>query len=321
MKKDHLRRLCFQAFHHPTAPWAKAINAVIAVLILISVASIPLFLIPEFNDIEPQLHMFEWITVIIFTIEFGLRTWSAPKPLRYIFSWSGIIDIAATLPFYLDIFGLLGGQAHFFLALRFLRILKLGRIYYVERLSTGQVAETSHGNFTPMSDEHIEAVVYKHPIIFVLMLVPPLVFTSLGLILLVALGSSPFGVALALTFFAFAFVYSLKAWLDFHYDVIYITSHRIIIQNRQLFGYQINDMAYSAITNIRPDNTGMLRYLLGFGNVYIETNASGENSHFEHVSSPHQVVQRISANRQKALQRGDLGRIKAATQAEQDAQA
>lgn len=303
MNKEAFRQRCFEAFHHPVSGWAKGLNALIAALILFSVASLPLYLIPEFAGLAPQLRVFEWLTVLIFSFEFLLRTWSAPRPFSYIFSWSGIIDLAAVLPFYLELLGVVGDQAHYFLALRLLRILKLGRIYYIERLSTGRVAERSHGTFVPSPDERIEAVVYKHPIIFVLMLVPPLVFISLGLIVLAGFGASPFGAALAITMFAFALVYSLKAWLDFNYDVIYITNHRIIMQNRQLFGYKLNDIAYTAISNIRPDNTGLIRYLLGFGDVLVETHAAGANSEFPNVCDPHNVVQRISSNRQKALER------------------
>jgi hypothetical protein len=316
MTKEAFRGRCFEAFHHPVAGWAKGLNALIAALILFSVASAPLYLIPDFARLAPQLRVLEWVTALFFTVELVLRLWSAPKPLKYFFSWAGIIDIVAVLPFYFELIGVLGGEAHYFLGLRLLRILKLGRIYYVERLSTGKFAAENHGNFVPITDEKIEAVIYKHPIIFVLMLVPPLVFTSLGLIVLAAFAAWPVGMAAAVTFFAFALVYSLKAWLDFNYDVIYITNYRIIMQNRQLFGYQVNDIAYGAISNIRPDNTGLLRYLLGFGDVFVETHAASISGEFDHVTDPHRVVRLISENRQRALERGEGRRILAATQAE-----
>jgi voltage-gated potassium channel len=47
------------------------------------------------------LRFFEVFCVIIFTIEYTLRIYVAKKPLSYIFSFYGIIDLLAILPFYL----------------------------------------------------------------------------------------------------------------------------------------------------------------------------------------------------------------------------
>ena len=92
---------------------------------------------------------------------------------------------------------------------------------------------------------------------------------------------------------------------DFHYDVIYITNDRIIVQNRQIFGSVLNDISYEAITNIKPDTTSIWHFLLGLGNIQIETAAAQKNQLFSDAADAQKVVEHISQNRQKALARND----------------
>jgi voltage-gated potassium channel len=82
---------------------------------------------------------FEYFSIAIFTIEYLLRIWTAPckfpspqKPpifpyLRYIFSFMGIIDLCAILPFYLPFVVNVD--------LRVLRILRLFRLLRVLKLT------------------------------------------------------------------------------------------------------------------------------------------------------------------------------------------
>ena len=70
------------------------------------------------------LDYFEVISIVIFTIEFLLRIYVSKKPLSYIFSFYGIIDILAILPFYLNRV----------LDLRFLRAFRIFRIFRALKL-------------------------------------------------------------------------------------------------------------------------------------------------------------------------------------------
>ena len=85
-------------------------------------------------------HIFEIITVIVFTVEYILRIWTAdmlfPKAkhphLKYVFSFMAIIDLLAILPFYLPF---ISADLRFlrmmrlFRLFRLLRVLKLGRYF------------------------------------------------------------------------------------------------------------------------------------------------------------------------------------------------
>ena len=68
----------------------------------------------------------EIIITLLFTIEYFLRVFTAPKKYKYIFSFYGIIDIVAILPFYLGLGADLRCIRAFRLFLIF-RILKLQR--------------------------------------------------------------------------------------------------------------------------------------------------------------------------------------------------
>jgi voltage-gated potassium channel len=78
----------------------------------------------------PLLTAIEWILTGLFTIEYLARLVAVRRPLAYVFSFYGIIDLLAVVPMYLEL--LLPGS-HVLLvvralrALRVFRILKLGR--------------------------------------------------------------------------------------------------------------------------------------------------------------------------------------------------
>jgi voltage-gated potassium channel len=63
---------------------------------------------------------------VLFTIEYVLRLISIQKPLRYVFSFLGIIDLLAIIPGYLSIF-YVGAQS--LLVVRSLRLLRVFRIF------------------------------------------------------------------------------------------------------------------------------------------------------------------------------------------------
>jgi voltage-gated potassium channel len=90
----------------------------ILVVILQSVESIHV----RFGSI---FYAMEWFFTILFTIEYGLRIYTIEKPIRYIRSFYGIVDLLAILPTYLELF--LAGT-HFLLVVRALRLLRVFRI-------------------------------------------------------------------------------------------------------------------------------------------------------------------------------------------------
>lgn len=94
----------------------------IQALILISVITFSIETIP---NLKPQtraiLQTIEWFSVIVFSLEYLLRIYVADSKPKFIFSFFGIIDLLAILPFYLS-FGI---DLRSLRALRFLRLFRI----------------------------------------------------------------------------------------------------------------------------------------------------------------------------------------------------
>ena len=80
-------------------------------------------------EIEMHLSEFltiaEWCFTLIFTIEYLLRIYTAPSPMKYVKSFFGVIDLIAIIPTYLAIF--IAGT-HYLMVVRTLRLLRIFRI-------------------------------------------------------------------------------------------------------------------------------------------------------------------------------------------------
>jgi voltage-gated potassium channel len=110
-----------------TTKAGKVFDIIIQVLIITSLIAFTIETFPD-NTAETNefLRNFEVFCVIIFTIEYVLRIFVAKNPIKYIFSFYGVIDLLAILPFYLsDVFKLTSLRA--FRIFRIFRLFKLVR--------------------------------------------------------------------------------------------------------------------------------------------------------------------------------------------------
>jgi len=120
--KDKLHEIIYEA----DTPLGKGFDILLFGLIIFSVI---LVMLESVKEIDTKYHhvlfTFEWIITIFFTIEYLARIVSIKKPLKYIFSFYGIIDLISTIPLYISyIFA--GSQV--LLAVRALRLLRIFRI-------------------------------------------------------------------------------------------------------------------------------------------------------------------------------------------------
>ncbi|MBL7749240.1 MAG: ion transporter [Chitinophagaceae bacterium] len=118
--------------------WDKVINIFIIVLIILNVIAVILETVePIHKKYADFFHYFDWISVIIFTIEYILRVWSSNHEekykhsiwgrLKYMVSPGALIDLIAIIPSYLHAF--IG------LDLRVLRMMRLMRLFRLFRLT------------------------------------------------------------------------------------------------------------------------------------------------------------------------------------------
>ena len=100
----------------------KTIEIAIQILIVLSLICFTVETIPGLNpDTYKLLNTLEIIFVAIFTLEYAARVYLAKKKLKFIFSFFGLIDLIAILPFYLS----LGFDLRTVRAVRFIRVFRL----------------------------------------------------------------------------------------------------------------------------------------------------------------------------------------------------
>ena len=108
-----------------STPKGKLFDYFIQLLIVLSLISLSIETLPDLSTSTREfLYKFEVTCIIIFSIEYLLRVFVADKPLNYIFSFYGVIDLIAIVPF-------------FFpkpVDLRFLRIFRIFRIFRALKL-------------------------------------------------------------------------------------------------------------------------------------------------------------------------------------------
>ena len=105
-------------------------------LILLSVILIMMETVEGINHkYHTQLIICEWIITVFFTIEYLLRIISIQKPVKYVFSFYGIIDLLAVLPMYLSIFFPGASVLSIIRALRFFRLFKILHIPQISHQS------------------------------------------------------------------------------------------------------------------------------------------------------------------------------------------
>lgn len=113
-------------------------------LILLSVLLVMMETVQGFNQkFHDQLIFMEWAITVFFTIEYILRVICIDKPVKYVFSFYGIIDFIAILPMYLSIFF---AGANVFAVIRALRLLRLFKII-------------NHPKFSSQSNQLKEALI------------------------------------------------------------------------------------------------------------------------------------------------------------------
>jgi voltage-gated potassium channel len=135
MEKEHnyipeeakWKRLVFNIIFKSDTKLGLLFDLILLVLILLSTFIVMMESVSVF---DAKLHslfvVLEIIITIIFTIEYALRIITIRNKKSYIFSFFGIIDFLAILPFYLSLFI---PVTKYFLILRMLRMLRVFRIF------------------------------------------------------------------------------------------------------------------------------------------------------------------------------------------------
>jgi voltage-gated potassium channel len=123
---NRLQRKLHEIIDGVDTPAGKLFDLILLFLIIVSIVVVMLESVASIQiKYGPELDIIEWVITIFFTLEYIGRVYSDKKPLKYIFSFYGIIDLLATLPGYID---LLFPGLHFLVSLRAVRLLRVFRI-------------------------------------------------------------------------------------------------------------------------------------------------------------------------------------------------
>jgi voltage-gated potassium channel len=123
----------------PVGDWAsRLVDRLLMALIIINLFAVALESVPDIAaTYAPYFAAIEAISLVIFTLEYGLRLWAAAEHvphrhlsatqarLKYALSPSGIVDLLAVLPFWLAL--VLPGDLRVILVFRIVRFLKIAR--------------------------------------------------------------------------------------------------------------------------------------------------------------------------------------------------
>ena len=114
--------------NNDTVP-GKVFDLFIQALIILSLVSFSIETLPDLSENAKRLlKITETITVIIFSIEYLLRLFVADKKLKFVFSFYGLIDLFAILPFYI-------ARGIDLRSIRVFRLFRLFRVFKIFRYS------------------------------------------------------------------------------------------------------------------------------------------------------------------------------------------
>lgn len=124
--RDQLHEIIYEA----DTPAGKLFDVVLLWLIVLSVLLVMLESVEEINNqYQDIFNVLEWIITVLFSVEYIARVVTVKKPLSYIISFYGVIDLLSTIPKYVSMF-FVGTQVLVaFRALRLLRVFRILKLY------------------------------------------------------------------------------------------------------------------------------------------------------------------------------------------------
>lgn len=128
----------YQVIFEADTPAGKQFDVWLLIMIVASVLTVFLESIPALAAAHrPLFTTLEWVFTVFFTVEYLLRIYCALRPVAYVRSFYGVIDLLSILPTYLSLF-IPGSQVG--AVIRVLRLLRVFRVFKLHNfLSQGDV--------------------------------------------------------------------------------------------------------------------------------------------------------------------------------------
>lgn len=121
-------------------------DLIVQMTIIVSLVVFSIDTLPDLSsEIKILLERIEFVIVVLFLSEYVLRVFLTKKSSSYIFSFYGIVDLLAIIPYFLT--GLVGSQT--------LRILRLFRLFGILKLTKYSEAITRIGKAISIAKEEL----------------------------------------------------------------------------------------------------------------------------------------------------------------------
>ena len=125
-KRQTWRQRLYIIIFETSTPAAQRFDNWLLVTILASLVVVMLDSVEHFHNQYAELFKaLEWFFTVLFAIEYGLRLYISPKPMRYAFSFFGLVDLLAVLP---AILALMFADAQYLMIVRAIRLIRVFRV-------------------------------------------------------------------------------------------------------------------------------------------------------------------------------------------------
>ena len=171
--KSEFRTKLHEIIFEADTPAGKLFDIILLVAILLSVVLV--ILSSEVSLLKQYGAFFyysEWILTILFTIEYFLRIYTVDKPLKYIFSFYGIIDFIAVIPTYLAVF--MTGS-HFLVIIRVLRLMRVFRV-----LKLARYVKAGYTLTTALKNSRGKIIVFLEAVVMIVIIIGSLMYLIEG---------------------------------------------------------------------------------------------------------------------------------------------
>jgi len=134
MKENSIKNKLYHIIFEAETPTGKLFDVVLLITIFLSVICVILESVvdikSEYGDVLQNL---EWFFTIVFTIEYFMRIYIVKKPIKYIFSFMGLVDLLAIIPTYLVFIA----DLHHLTIIRSIRLIRIFRIFHLSSYVRG----------------------------------------------------------------------------------------------------------------------------------------------------------------------------------------
>ncbi|MEY2987562.1 MAG: hypothetical protein RJB13_1083 [Pseudomonadota bacterium] len=128
---NRLRQKLYDVIFEADTPAGKFFDIALMATIVVSIVAVLLESVSDIRNVfGKELRFVEFVLTGLFTIEYILRLLCVPRPIKYMTSFLGIVDLVSLLPTF---FGFYFEGTHSLLVLRSIRLLRVFRILKLGR--------------------------------------------------------------------------------------------------------------------------------------------------------------------------------------------